>query len=72
MNLCLGLIEGKIDVNNKLKAFKKKSKWSFTKVEIVEMYSFLMDNIFVKFGGKIFKQVIGIPTGCDCAPKVAD
>ena len=36
------------------------------------MYSFSMDNIFVKFGGKIFKQVIGIPTGCDCAPKVAD
>ena len=36
------------------------------------MLSFFMDKFFVKFRGKIFKQVIGIPTGCDCAPKVAD
>ena len=28
--------------------------------------------IFVKFKGNIYKQVIGIPMGCDCAPKVAD
>ena len=62
-----------INVNDKFKASwssKKKSKWSFTKDKIVEMFSFLMDNIFVKFRGKIFKQVIGM--GCDCAPKVAD
>ena len=31
-----------------------------------------MNNIYVKFRGKIYKQVIGIPMGCDCAPKVAD
>ena len=33
-----------------------------------------MNNIYMKFSfrGKIYKQVIGIPMGCDCAPKVAD
>ncbi len=36
------------------------------------MFSFLINNIYVKFRGKIYKQVIGIPMGCDCAPKVAD
>ena len=36
------------------------------------MFKFLQDNIHVKFLGVIYKQVIGIPMGCDCAPKVAD
>ena len=46
--------------------------WGFTKEEFVEMLTFLLENIFVKFGSSIFKQVIGIPMGCDCAPFVAD
>ena len=36
------------------------------------MFKFLMNNFFVKFKGKIYRQVIGIPMGCDCAPKTAD
>ena len=36
------------------------------------MFKFLMNNVFVKFKGKIYQQVIGIPMGCDCAPKKAD
>ena len=31
-----------------------------------------MNNIYVKFQGRIYKKVIGIPMGCDCAPQVAD
>ena len=31
-----------------------------------------MNNNYVKFQGRIYKQVIGIPMGCDCAPQVAD
>ena len=49
-----------------------KDKWSFNKNDIVELLTYLMNNIYVKFRGKIYKQVIGIPMGCDCAPKVAD
>ena len=31
-----------------------------------------MDNIFVRFGGKVFRQVIGIPMGTNNAPLLAD
>ena len=44
----------------------------FNKNDIVELFSYLMNNIYVKFRVKIYKQVIGIPMGCDCAPKFAD
>ena len=32
----------------------------------------LVDNIFVFFAGKVFKQIIGIPMGTNCAPLLAD
>ena len=31
-----------------------------------------MDNIFVRFGIKLYRQVVGIPMGTNCAPLVAD
>ena len=34
--------------------------------------NWLIDNIFVKFGDKVFRQVIGIPMGTDCAPFLAN
>ena len=30
------------------------------------------DNIFVEFGGHLFRQFIGIPVGTNCAPLLAD
>ena len=35
----------------------------FTADGICEMIEFLIDNIFVQFGGRLFRQVIGIPMG---------
>ena len=32
----------------------------------------LLDNIFIRFGTKLFRQVVGIPMGTNCAPLVAD
>ena len=32
----------------------------------------LLDNIFIRFGTKLYRQVVGIPMGTDCAPLVAD
>ena len=32
------------------------------------MIEFLIDNIFVQFGGRLLCQVIGIPVGTNCAP----
>jgi hypothetical protein len=31
------------------------------------MLEFLIDNIFVSFGGTLFQQVVGIPMGTNCA-----
>ena len=32
----------------------------------------LLDNIFIKFGTKLYRQTIGIPMGFNCAPLVSD
>ena len=39
---------------------------------ISKMIEFLIDDIFVRFGGCLFRQVIGIPVGKNCAPLLAD
>ena len=44
----------------------------FTADSICEMIEFLIDNIFVQFGGRLFRQVTGIPVGTNCAPLLAD
>ena len=36
------------------------------------MLDFLIDNIFITFGGRVFQQTVGIPMGINCAPILAD
>ena len=48
------------------------AKTKYTEEDIVRMIEFLVDNIFVEFGGKIFQQTVGIPMGTNCAPLLAD
>ena len=36
------------------------------------MIEFLVDNIYVRFGGQLFRQMVGIPVGTNCAPLLAD
>ena len=31
-----------------------------------------MDNIYVRFGGQLFRQMVGIPMVTNCAPLLAD
>ena len=33
---------------------------------------YLLDNIFLRFGSKLYRQIVGIPMGTNCAPLVAD
>ena len=40
----------------------------YTADNIYKMIEFLINNIFVQFGGRLFCQVIGIPMGTNCAP----
>ena len=50
----------------------KRAKYAFTCSDVKEMLNYLIDNIFVTFKGKIYRQVIGVPMGCDCAPFLAN
>ena len=44
----------------------------YTADDICKMIEFLVDNIYVRFGGQLFRQMIGIPMGRNCAPLLAD
>ena len=33
---------------------------------------YLLDNIFIRLGSKLYRQIVGIPMGTNCAPLVAD
>ena len=37
-----------------------------------EALVYLLDNIFIRLGTKLYRQIIGIPMGTNCAPLVAD
>ena len=49
---------------------KKYHEWSCQNV--CDALTFLLDNIFVRFGTKLYRKVVGIPMGTNCAPLVAD
>ena len=37
-----------------------------------EVLIFLLDNVYIRFGSKLYRQIVGIPMGNTCAPLVAD
>ena len=48
---------------------KKFHAWSCQNV--CDALTFLLDNIFIGFGTKLYRQVVGIPMDTNCAPQVA-
>ena len=44
----------------------------YSDVDVIKMLEYLINNIFVEFGGRIFQQTIGIPMGTNCEPLLAD
>ena len=49
---------------------KDKNLWSCQNV--CDALSFLLDNIYIRYGTKLYRQIIVIPMGTNCAPLVAD
>ena len=49
---------------------KKYHAWSCQNV--CDALTFLLDNIFIRFGTKLYRQAVGIPVGTNCPPLVAD
>ena len=39
---------------------------------VCDALSYLLDNIYIRFGAKLYRQIVGIPMGTNCAPLVAD
>ena len=39
---------------------------------VCEALIYLLDNIYIRFGTKLYRQIVGIPMGTNCAPLVAD
>ena len=52
------------------KKSKKYQAWSCQNV--CDALTFLLDNIFIPFGTKLYREVVGIPMGTNCAPLVAN
>ena len=50
--------------------YKNYKLWSCQNVCGALVY--LLDNIFIRFGTKVYRQTIGIPMGTNCAPLAAD
>ena len=40
--------------------------------KVCEALTFLLDNIYIRFGSKLYRQIVGIPMGTNCATLVAD
>ena len=51
-------------------AVRNYNLWSCQKV--CEALTFLIDNIYIGFGSKLYRQIVGTPMGSNCAPLVAD
>ena len=49
---------------------KRYKLWSCQK--ICDALHYLLDNIFIKFGSKLYRQIVSIPIRTNCAPLVAD
>ena len=49
---------------------KRYKLWSCQKM--CDALHYLLDNIFIRIGSKLYRQIVGIPMGTTCAPLVAD
>ena len=49
---------------------KRYKLWSCQNV--CEAFIYLLDTIYIRFGTKSYRQIVGIPMGTNCAPFVAD
>ena len=49
---------------------KRYKLWSCQNV--CEALIYLLDNIYIRFGTKLYRQIVGIPMDSNCAPLVAD
>ena len=58
------------------KSFMSRSRYNgyttFTKDKFKSAIKFILENVFITFGGQVFQQTRGIPMGGNCSPLLAD
>ena len=58
--------------NDKKAFFTSTDHYLWSCQNVCDALSFLLDNIYIRFGTKLYRQIVGIPMGTSCAPLVAD
>ena len=51
---------------------KVNNRFSFRSEDMQEILEFILDNIYVKYGKDVYKQIIGIPIGLDSGQDIAN
>ena len=51
---------------------KYKGTYILSEDKIIELFNYMVDNCFILFKGKVYRQTIGIPMGIDPAPFIAN
>ena len=70
---CYNDSKHKIHVNNYNDTWcKRKNTYVVSKYQLIEYICYLIDNIYIHVNNNMFRQVIGIPMGTDCAPFLAN
>ena len=58
------------------KAFFTSSDYSrytlWSRQNVCDALSYFLDSIYIRFGTKLYRQIVGIPMGKSCDPLVAD
>ena len=61
--------------NTKIKQARKRPNYCMSRIyalNVCDALTYLLDNIHITFGTKLYRQIVGIPMGTNCAPLVAD
>ena len=48
------------------------SKFNITEETLIKLVEYLIDNIYVSIGNRVYRQCVGIPMGTYCAPLLAN
>ena len=60
------------DINAFFTSEKPKTYHAWSCQNVCDALTFLLDNIYIQFDTKLYRQVVGIPMGINFAPLVAD
>ena len=61
-----------VTIRNRFSLLQTIEDINFGLVRLYDALSYLLENIYFRFGNKLYRQIVGFPMGTNCAPLVAD